>query len=67
MNLLRRLTHLLSCREATELLSRREEVALSRMESIKLRLHLAACTACTRFARQLRIMRAAMRAYRSAL
>jgi hypothetical protein len=65
MNFLRRLTHLVTCKEATRLLSQREDRQLTRGEVLRLRLHLLACTACSRFARQLRMLRAAMRAYRT--
>ena len=33
-------------------------------QRIKLRLHLAVCDGCTRFERQMRFLRAAMRTYR---
>ena len=38
--MLRKLTHMLSCREATRLLSQRQERALTTVENVKLRLHL---------------------------
>ena len=60
-----RLTHMLSCKEATRLLSQAEDRALTYSERIKLRLHLAACVACTRFSRQLVFMREAVSRYRS--
>jgi hypothetical protein len=63
--MLRRLTHMLSCREATRLLSQREDRALTVAEHVKLRLHLVVCIACTRFARQLAFMRAALSRYRT--
>ena len=59
------LTHLVSCREASRLLSQREERALALAEQTKLALHLLVCTACSRFARQLAVMRQAMARYRS--
>jgi hypothetical protein len=61
----RKLTHLLSCKEATRLLSQGEDRRLAYVERIKLRLHLAVCTACTRFSRQLAFMRRALVRYRS--
>ena len=61
----RKLTHLLSCKEATRLLSQGEDRRLAYVERIKLRLHLAVCTACTRFSRQLALMRRALVRYRS--
>jgi hypothetical protein len=63
--LLHRLTHMVSCREASRLLSQREERALTRGERLRLHVHLAVCTACRRFARQLAFLRAAMAAYRA--
>lgn len=59
-----RLTHLVSCREATQLLSQREERRLSLPERVKLGLHLGVCEACSRFAAQLRLMREALGRYR---
>jgi hypothetical protein len=58
-----RLTHMLSCKEASRLLSRREDRRLAWPEWIKLSLHLRVCTACARFARQLALIRAALRRY----
>ena len=63
--LLHRLTHLVSCREATRLLSQREERRLGPVERAKLALHLSVCTACSRFSRQLAFLRAALRRYRT--
>jgi len=60
-----RLTHLVSCKEASRLLSQREERTLAPADRIKLRLHLAVCVACTRFARQLVVIRRAMARYRT--
>jgi hypothetical protein len=37
---------------------------LTSAEQVKLKLHLAACKACTAFERQLRLLREAMRRYR---
>ncbi len=61
----RALTHMLSCKEVSRLLSQREERRLSFLERVKLRLHLRVCAACTRFARQLDVLREAMHRYRS--
>ena len=58
------LGHLISCKDASRLVSRREEAPLSPGQRILLRLHLAVCVACTRFERQLRYLRTAMRKYR---
>jgi hypothetical protein len=62
--LLHRLTHMVSCREASRLLSQREERRLAIAERIRLVLHLRACDACTRFARQLAFIREALARYR---
>ncbi|GIK88009.1 MAG: zf-HC2 domain-containing protein [Burkholderiales bacterium] len=62
--LARRISHLISCREATELVSQLRERPLSPLERVKLRLHLAACKACSRFERQLALLDEAMRRYR---
>ena len=62
---LRRLTHMISCKEATRLLSQAQDRPLSVAERVKLRLHLAVCVACTRFSRQLALMRAALARYRT--
>jgi hypothetical protein len=58
------LTHMLSCKEVSRLLSQGEERRLTLFERVKLRLHLRVCTACTRFARQLAFMRQALHRYR---
>lgn len=63
--MLRSLTHMLSCKEVTRLLSQGEDRPLSFRERVKLRLHLMVCTACTRFSRQLAFMRQALSRYRS--
>ncbi|HKP66653.1 MAG TPA: zf-HC2 domain-containing protein [Casimicrobiaceae bacterium] len=60
-----RLTHLLSCKEATRLMSQAQDRPLGYAERVKLRLHLAACTACTRFSRQMTLLREAMSRYRA--
>ena len=56
---------MLSCKEASRLLSQRQDRPLTLGERVKLRLHLAACTACTRFSRQLAFMREALARYRT--
>ena len=63
--MLRRLTHMLSCREVTRLLSQAQDRPLALGERVKLRLHLVVCTACTRFERQLAFMRVALARYRT--
>jgi len=59
------LGHLLSCKEATRVVSQAQERSLSAFERWKLRMHLAVCAKCTRFERQIRFMRDALRRYRS--
>ena len=61
----RRLTHMLSCKEASRLLSQAQDRPLALGERVKLRLHLVVCTACTRFGRQLAFMRTALSRYRT--
>ena len=63
--MLHRLTHMLSCKEATRLLSQAQDRRLSYGERIKLRLHLLACVACSRFSRQLAVLREAASRFRS--
>lgn len=60
-----RLTHLVSCREASRLLSLREETSLPAWARIKLALHLSVCIACSRFARQIATLREAIARYRT--
>jgi hypothetical protein len=55
--------HLITCREVTRLVSRLQERPASRSERVRLRLHLAVCEACSRFERQLALLREAMRRY----
>ena len=63
--MIRRLTHMLSCKEVTRLLSQAQDRPLAIGERVKLRLHLLVCTACTRFERQLAFMRTALSRYRT--
>jgi hypothetical protein len=63
--MLRSVTHLLSCKEASRLLSQAQDRRLAWTERVKLRLHLGVCSACTRFARQLALVRAALERYRA--
>jgi hypothetical protein len=53
---------MLTCKEASELISQSYERRLSWGERLGLRLHLAICAACAQFARQMRFLRAAARA-----
>ncbi len=60
---LHRLTHVVSCKEASLLLSQAEDRRLTLVERVQLRLHLAVCDVCTRFAHQLAFLRVAVRRY----
>jgi hypothetical protein len=51
----------ISCKEASRLLSQAQDRPLRWLERFKLRAHLALCDFCTRFEAQLRFMREAMR------
>ena len=62
---LSRLIHFVTCKEASELLSQMQDRPLTLRERARLRFHLAICTYCSRFARQVRFMRQALRAYRA--
>jgi hypothetical protein len=61
--LVHRLTHVISCKEASLLLSQAEDRRLRLVERVQLRLHLAVCDACTRFSQQIAFLRIAMRRY----
>ena len=56
--------HIISCKDASRLVSRREEAPLSSWQRLVLRLHLSVCEACTRFEKQIVFLRDAMRQYR---
>jgi anti-sigma factor RsiW len=58
------LGHIISCKDASRLMSRREDGALSAWQRLVLRLHLSVCAACARFERQIRFLRRALQAYR---
>jgi hypothetical protein len=58
------LGHIISCKDASRLVSRREDAPLGFWDRLTLRLHLAVCAACARFERQIRFLRAAMQKYR---
>jgi hypothetical protein len=64
MSILSKLTHRMSCRDVTRLVSQMQDRPLALSERIRLRLHLLICVACTRFERQMRFMREAMRKYK---
>lgn len=59
MTILRR-----TCKEVTALLVAREDRELPLVERVALRLHLAACSACPVFERQLLTMRNALQRWR---
>ncbi len=60
----KKLGHIISCKDASRLVSRQEDAPLSAWQRLLLRLHLSVCTACTRFERQVRFLRQAMQRYR---
>jgi anti-sigma factor RsiW len=51
---------MLNCREVTEHASGLIDGELSWMQRLQMRLHLAMCKHCSRFVRQLRLLRAAL-------
>ncbi len=57
------LGHIISCKDASRLVSRQEDARLTWWQRVTLRLHLSVCAACTRFERQIRFLRTAMRRY----
>jgi hypothetical protein len=64
MNPIRRaLGHLYTCKDATRIVSQAQERPLTAIERWKLALHLRVCEACTRFERQMRFLRDALRRY----
>jgi hypothetical protein len=58
------LGHMISCKDASRLVSMAADMRLGSWQRWTLRLHLAVCEACARFDRQLRFLRAAMHRYR---
>jgi hypothetical protein len=54
---------LISCKDASRLISQLEDGELPFRQRVAVRLHLLFCDACTRFVRQLRFLRATMRRY----
>ncbi len=59
------LSHLLVCKDTTQLISQLQERRATAWERVRLRWHLAACDACTRFDKQVTFLREAMRRYKS--
>ena len=58
------LGHMISCKDASRLISQEQDAPLSWVTRWKLRMHLAVCIACTKFSRQVRFLREAMQKYR---
>ena len=52
---------MLSCKEATQLVSQGLDRRLGLLERLALRLHLAICDGCSNFRRQVGLLRKAMR------
>ncbi len=65
MRFARPITHMISCKDASRLLSQLQDGEISWFDRVKLRLHLTACEACRRFERQLGFLREAMRRYKA--
>jgi hypothetical protein len=55
---------LISCKDASRLISRMQEERLPVLELVRIRLHLLWCEACKNFLDDVRFLRAAMRRYR---
>ena len=55
---------LISCKDASRLISRMQDANIPFTEWARIRLHLLLCDACTGFERQLRFLREALRNYR---
>jgi hypothetical protein len=53
----------LSCKQASRLLSDRQDRELDRVERLALRIHLLICNACTNFDKQLGFLRRASRSW----
>lgn len=56
---------MISCKEVSRLVSRREDERLTFWQRWRLRLHLSICVACKQFESQVRLLRMAMRRYRA--
>lgn len=54
---------LITCKEASRLISQMQDGEVPFRRRVALRLHLVFCDVCTRFLRQLRFIRATMRRY----
>lgn len=56
---------MLSCRQATELMSQEQDRRLGLAERLGLRLHVLICTGCNNYRRQMAVLRAACRRFGS--
>lgn len=66
MNIFRNaIGHLVSCKDVSHLLSQSGERPMTRWEAARVRWHLAVCSMCRAFDRQMAFLREAMRRYRS--
>jgi hypothetical protein len=54
----------ISCKDASRLISQLQDGNIPLPERLRIRLHLLWCDACTRFERQVRFLREALRNYR---
>lgn len=54
---------MMSCRESTRLLSRAQEIPLPLKDRLSLRMHLALCSGCRDFSRQIDFLRRATRIF----
>jgi hypothetical protein len=54
---------MLSCKEATELMSQEQDRPLTLAERLALRLHVLICSACNNYRRQMNVLRAACRRF----
>lgn len=55
---------LISCKDASRLISQMQDGNLPLRHRVRIRLHLLLCDACTRFERQLGVLHAALQRYR---
>jgi hypothetical protein len=58
---MKKLGFMLTCKQASELISQSLDQRLSWYNRLKLRMHLSICDACTQFSRQLGRLRAAIK------
>ena len=54
---------MLSCQQATELMSQEQDRSLTLVERLGLRLHVLICAGCNNYRRQMGILRAACRRF----